>query len=222
MCRFRSDSRRVDRAAEPATFSNFDWSLDQWLIETAHFASALPLLGLAAQVPLWTARALWGWRLAIPVTETSISKLGVRDLLICTAICAAALGWARAGLMSPMVGLEFVSYLSLAVPLVMAGLIIALPAAVIVFRAKSDRSAMCGLVLAQVVAVLFGVGVLSLTAAHPFPDRLVRPAIYLSVIFSVLDSSLLALRRLGYRLHWCGSRPAHTSPEVIVAIAAEE
>ena len=49
---------------------------------------------------------------------------------------------------------------------------------------------------------------LSLTAIHPFRDRPVRLAVYLSVILSVLDSSLLPLRRLGYRLYSCSSRPA--------------
>jgi len=76
------------------------WLLGVWISEGPNdlrealgiVGPALPLVSLAAQVPLWIVRQFWGWRLAPPDAATPLT---IRDLMVATLLAGLSLAAAR-------------------------------------------------------------------------------------------------------------------------------
>jgi hypothetical protein len=73
-------------------------SNDDFIKITVPIALAVPVISMAAQLPLWVVRHSFGWHLVRPGGEsdvTAVSPLTIRDLLLATLLVAVSFGLVR-------------------------------------------------------------------------------------------------------------------------------
>lgn len=167
----------------------------------------LPLAVIASQAPLWIVRGFLRWRIVHrrdPARRLPAEPMGIRHLLIATAVVAAAISAARMGLK-----LDGASPSSALVELVLFALVVAglssltvLPALAATLRAWRVPRALLT-ILAFYVIVALALAVLRvLERGTTSLQQSAEDLTVLAGLFVCLTGPLLLLRRLGYRLYW--------------------
>jgi hypothetical protein len=171
---------------------------------------AIPLVSIAAQLPLWIVRHLFGWRLIRESSDTTRAvepPLKICDLMLATLLVGAAFALAR---LVPPVAREQERWAIWAIMFTVASgisTIAMLPAGPLLMRPRLLQRALFygGLYAALLVSILWGaVGVLYLYAsAYLAPFFLY---VWLSALMLAFAATLIlaavAARAHGYRLVW--------------------
>ncbi len=193
------------------------------LREAARGGAFVPLMLLAAQLPLWAARMAPGWRIARGTVghadeERAGRQFGVFDLLLATAVVAVALGFARLGLwLKPddsIPAVVAVAFLGVAI----LSAFTSLPCAWSALGA-SDQGAGCAAIVLYSVALT--ILVFSVPAAIVGGGSIEALVVFLMTCFAVtgsMHSVLLVFRDCGYRLQSCS--PRSIAPELAKSDAA--
>lgn len=177
-------------------------------------ALTVPLVSLAAQLPLWIVRHFFRWRLVRPAAEMSVgteSPLTIRDLMLATLLAAAAFGLAR---LSPANQRAQQFWIAWFIAFVLASgisTIAMLPAGVLLMRRRPLKRALVysGLYAALLVGTLWVVVAILRWRA---PSVLAPWFVYVGLsslmlsFASTLVLAAVAARAKGYQLVW-GRRP---------------
>ena len=177
----------------------------------------VPLVSVAAQLPLWLARHWWAWRLVREPSETADSsepKLAIRDLMVATVIVAVSLALAR---LAPAdgqdvwpvwgIGFAFASVISS---------ITMLPAGKLLMRSQDFRRGLRWSVLyaaAWIALVWIVVAILRWGFAVNLPPRAIfvgLSSLMLTFAATVILTAIIARDR-GYRLAAKSRKPKAAS-----------
>lgn len=167
----------------------------------------LPLLLLAAQTPLWIMRIWFRWRIVHrdDGPSTTFQPLGIRDLMIATAVIAMALAAAQYALSinSPSGDGSIVGLVIAAVIVMVISTITLLPAVLASLHARRLLLAL-GLVFGVDIAVVvvYVTIMVVLTGAPLDSEVFVGFPMLAAGFFLSLTVPLLIARMLGYRLLW--------------------
>jgi len=165
----------------------------------------LPLLLIAVQTPLWVMRIGFGWRVACrgEVPSTAFRPLRIGNLLIATAVVAAALAAARCSgwVSTPSGDVSIVGLVVAALIIVMVSAVIVLPAVLAALYARRLPMAL-GLAFAVDAAILVVcMAVVRVIRGAPLDTETFAVALLLAGGFFVsLTAPMLIARRQGYRL----------------------
>jgi hypothetical protein len=166
----------------------------------------LPLLSVAIQLPLWVARYYFGWRLVDGCGDQAPEKpLGIRDLLVATAIVAVSLAlirlpedwsgddaWVAWGILVPaLAGISLVSVL---------------PVAVWMLHVRNLAIGLICIPVQTTIAIVVTLIVVAMMERIVLDEALAIAAMVTSFA-AALTATALAVRAAGYRLE---IRPAHS------------
>jgi hypothetical protein len=197
------------------------WAAGLAVSRPSQFASAsfvglsVPLVSIAAQLPLWIARQTFGWRLirGDPKNDTGLAPLSIRDLMTATLVVALALALARMAPSPDGKGLGMI-WIIMFVMASAVSTIALLPAIALLLRTHAFQR---GILFAGMYAVFWLVllWLVLLVGRHQGlfrpPLLAVRVGVY-CLIVSFATTVMLAAsaaRARGYRLVW--SRPPRRS-----------
>jgi len=165
---------------------------------------ALPLVSLAAQVPLWIVRQLFGWRLvrrdAPPVAAT---PLLIRDLMLATLIAGISLAAARCVDGGRSLGKEFWFGWGIAVATASGlGTIALLPAGgcLLGMRRFARGASLIGLYAVVAVAAVWAVFLFVFTGSRPGAWELTGLSIVILSFAAMLILAAVTARTWGYAL----------------------
>lgn len=173
----------------------------------------LPLFAIAIQLPLWLVRMWCGWRIlhrADPNRQSGHEAFGIRDLLVATAMVAAAFSAARLGVSNGNSSRD-VSLLPLVIGAGVAAvvsLLVTLPAVAATLRARRLWLVLPAIVPLYVLA-MFGVvaGVAALEGRRPSQVPYYGMVFTAGGCYACLVGVMLLARKLGYRLSWGRRQP---------------
>jgi hypothetical protein len=187
-------------------------------------ALTVPVVSLGAQLPLWMARLLFGWRLVRCDSAAADQPLTIRDLMIATLLVAASFGVAR---LSPAAQQEQEFRIAWGLFMTAAAtfsLFAILPAAPLLLRSRPfGRAVMYGLAFAAVPIILLWsvVGFVRFYGLVRLPPWMFFLGLTCLVLCYALTAILAAAvaRDHGYWLAW-GRTPATCQAALAVPPAA--
>lgn len=168
----------------------------------------LPVIMLAAQLPLWCVRCFFHWRVfhrCDPARKSPHESLAIRDIFIATAVVAVVLSCARLATMvsgelqgeQPMIRILFLAPVT-----AILSLLTTLPIVVVTLRARWLGSSL-PILLAVDAAMVLGVLVLVSAMQGGMAGELaVIIGSTAAGFFGTLTGVMVIVRRLGYRVYW--------------------
>jgi hypothetical protein len=180
-----------------------DWNSFFVIYEALSLVCILPIISLAAQLPLWPLRTHFGWRVAATEQGSAADKsqpLSILDILSGTSVVAFSLGLVRAMPAAANVWQE----LAMAVLFVIGtSLILLLPGVLCILRMKQAGQ---GLVVYFGLTLVAAIGVISvlaaLTSRLPSGEEVFAQLWGCCAFAATLAMPLFVLRACGYRLTW--------------------
>ncbi len=177
---------------------------------------SLPIVSLAAQLPLWPLRTHFGWRIDVPRSDSALAppqSLSIRDIILATAVTSISLAALR---LMPQWGQGAVSagywaaWAIAVLCIVGVSALVLLPAIFLVFR-LSDLSAataaLCGYgVAAWLITILIG----SALGGSPPAEAVFAIAFCYASFTATLAMPLLIARSRGYELTFARERERGT------------
>ncbi len=168
--------------------------MDRTMFSSVEPLFHIPILSLALQLPLWSLRLFFSWRIVHQSTDANAEPLLIRDVFACTAFIAVVLGATRC-IEEP--GLVIV----LGVTLFAFGLVTALPA-VAIMRMREMWVGVLVFALPGGLPLLLVLTVFGLAQGEMPFEVPAGTVLLLSSFYGSASCALIAARMLGYRLVW--------------------
>jgi hypothetical protein len=181
----------------------------------------LPLVSLAAQLPVWPLRTHFGWRVEYQYADGSVpsarKSLSIGDILLGTFVTALTLTLVRiAAAQGPLL---WTIALTTSASVLVVSLLVAIPALLLTLRMKELVAGILFLVLYGLVAGFIWIAIMAGTWGRGPPAEVALAMFIALFAFAAATiSPLVVLRLHGYRLVWprdrfCAAPPQHAANE---------